>query len=1286
MERPGICAAPGEELALSLSQREVWLDQRAWPDSSHLNIGGGAFLVGALDVPRLQRALSQLVAQSEALRLVPSITGRQYLLAHFEPTLEIIELGAQTNPREAMRQWWQARIREPFTLGKAPPWRFSLLRAGTALHGLTIQFHHLVMDGWGTVLVMQRWSALYTAMAPGAAASPPDRPQAADYRSFIQESNAYRHSEAFARDELYWQGELPSLPQPLMARRYTPVSRQQLPPSCIATHPVRQSAYAQLRSVAAARGDTPFNYLLTAVLLYFARTCGYRELVIGVPSLNRNGHQHRHTPGMFVGVLVLRVMVTPDMTLRQLSCAAGQALRRALRHARYPLSELGRHLGAIRAGRDSLFDVMLSFERQDYALSFGEATLVDSRQLFSGSARYPLGITACEFAAEQHLELVLDGSSACFAEGEVALLGRRLWHLVEVAMTQPERTVQEIDLLPAEERWALLRGLHQDVACHAQPRAFITLFEHQAALRPEATALVWDGGSMDYQQLDRQANELAARLMQLGAATETIVALALPRGARMVSAILAIAKTGAAFLPLDPDAPQARLAQMLQDSQALVLLVAGENTARFQALHHRLLAVDASISLETDPSPGRALSNPKPSDLAYVLFTSGSAGQPKGVMVEHGALSRRLAWLSRSYGVDWRDRSSQATQITFDPALIELLLPLTHGASVALPPPGRLAAAALLACARQHEVTIMAFVPSTLAGFLDAAQGCNDLKLRVACCGGEVLSAELANRFAAQTGAQLFNVYGPTEAVIFASAWKCDVQPGGTNLPVGRPIDDTRIYVLDDQLRAQPFGVAGDIFLGGATLARGYLNRPELDRSVFLDDPFEPGGRIYRTGDRGWLGADGNLNFIGRTDRQVKLRGYRIELGEIERACLAVSGVNQAAAKLMTGDTKAQLWLWASLSAELSTAELGRALRLSLPDYMLPASIVVLPALKQLVNGKLDYDALQVPLAEAPARPLQPPRNPLEHTLLTMWRRALKTDALGTEEDFFELGGDSLAAVQILTDIEAQLGRTVPLHVLTEHPSVAQLAAVLTEQAAASPLLVELSANSEDERACLCIAASGHGDLLRLQSLAKALGHGYRVCMLQPPAQSSGLSMLGLATLYADCLRERHIDRCFIAGFSVGGVVALETARLLRQRNAVVHGLILIDTLYPWQALRGSASWRAMMWLVRHLHLQELSLNGRRLGTLFNDVGLVTQVMALRGYQPTPFDGPATLLKSSGLVKWDRWLFRPWRRLIGAHLHECQVPGLHGSIFEAAHIDELARAMRPHLCAAPSKD
>lgn len=1279
MERPDNCAAPGEELALSLSQREVWLDQRAWPESSHLNIGGGAFLIGALDVPRLRHALSQLVAQSEALRLVPSITGRQHLLAHFEPTLELIEVDAADSPREVMRQWWQARIREPFTLGDAPPWRFTLLRAGPALHGLTIQFHHLVMDGWGTALVMQRWCALYTTLAEGVAEP---RSGAPDYRAFILESHAYRQSEAFKRDELFWRTELPSMPHPLVERRHALGSRQHLPRSWIATHPVSQSAYARLRAVAAARGDTPFNYFLAAALLYFARTCGYRELVLGIPSLNRNGHHHRHTPGMFVGVVALKVAVTPEMTLRQLSAAASDALRRALRHARYPLSELGRHLGAIRAGRDSLFDVMLSFERQDYALAFGDATLVDSRQLFSGSARYPLGITACEFNAEQDLELVLDGSSACFAEGEVALLGRRLWHLVEAVMAQPERTVQEIELLPAEERWALLRGLHQDVACHAQTQSFITLFQHQAALRPEATALVWDGGSMDYLQLERCSDTLAGRLRQLGAKAQTIVALALPRSTRMVNAILAIAKTGAAFLPLDPDAPQARLARMLRDSQALALVVAGEDMARFQALHPRLLPLDAAPVHDSSPLPPPPLSMPGPSDLAYVLFTSGSTGHPKGVMVEHGALSRRLAWLSRTYAVDWRDRTGQATQITFDPALIELLLPLTHGASVALPPPGRLAPAAVLACARRHAVTIMAFVPSTLAGFLDAAQGCDDLKLRVACCGGEVLSADLANRFAAQTGAQLFNVYGPTEAVIFASAWQCDAQPKGTRLPIGRPVDDTRIYVLDDQLRPQPFGVPGDIYLGGATLARGYLGRPELSHAVFLDDPFEPGGRIYRTGDRGWLGADGNLHFIGRTDRQVKLRGYRIELGEIERACLAVPGVLQAAVKLLNGDDRAQLRLWVSLSADLDAAALSRALRLSLPDYMLPASIEVLPELKQLATGKLDYEALPVPRAAAPRQTLKPPRNALEHSLLTMWRRALRTDALGTEEDFFELGGDSLAAVQILTDIEAQLGRSVPLHVLTEHPTVAKLAAVLTEHAAVIPLLVELSANSDELGHRLCIAASGHGDLLRLQALARTLGHGYRVCMLQPPAQAKGLSVRGLATLYADCLRLHRIDPCFIAGFSVGGVVALETARLLQQRDTVVRGLILIDTLYPWSALGGSASWRAMSWLVRHLHIQELSLNGRRLGTLFNDLGLVSQVMALRGHRPEPFDGPTTLLKSTGLAKWDRWLFRPWRRLIGEHLSECQVSGLHGSMFDAAHIDELAQALRLRLGAA----
>ncbi len=1260
-----------EALKLSLSQREVWLDQLTWSGSAHLNIGGGAFLVGPLQLPLFHASLARLVQENEALRLVPRTDGSQRLLSQPVLNLTTVDLSAAANPREAMRAWWQQKIAEPFLFDGTPPWRFILLRGGDELHGLTIQFHHLIMDGWGTAQVMRRWSDIYNALLAGREPEPLHSPS---YVQFIEESNHYRDSAAFARDASYWQAQLPALPPPLIERRYAETQQRELPLAQLATYRVPRAEYDQLLAQSAQNGSTAFNYFLAALILYFSRISGRDDIVVGVPSLNRGGRRYTDTLGMFVSVIPTRVRVEPGMTIAVLLQRVSAAVRAALRHPRYPLSEMGRTLELARNRRDALFDVLLSFERQDYAVNFGSAVLTESSQLFSGRSRFPLGITVCEFHEDEDVELALEASAACFSDGEVDLLGRRIWHLVTLAMRAPQTLIEDAELLPPEETWVLIDGLHKDVARHAVAMPFISLFERHAALRPESVALVWDGGRMDYGALDLAATRLARRLRALGAGPDRVVAMALERSAAMVVAVMAIAKAGAAFLPLDPQAPVARLASILEEAEAIALLLDAPGLEPFAALHKTIMAVDwPALLAEEDAAEPEALPAPGATDLAYVLFTSGSTGRPKGVMIEHATLARRLGWLSRAYAVDWRDRSAQATQITFDPSLIELLLPLIHGASVALPPPGRLLPEAIADFAEHHGVTIMAFVPSTMSRFLDTAGHRPGLKLRVACCGGEVLSPELATRFLQETGARLYNVYGPTETAIFATAWECENHRTDVALPIGRPIDDTRIYVLDDKLRAMPMGAVGEIFIGGEAIARGYLKRPELDAEVFLPDPYRPGRRMYRTGDRGWLGSDGNLHFMGRLDRQVKLRGYRVELGEIESALSAVPGVLQAAAQLVQRNGKPAIHAWVAM-AEAQTPEwLQRALRVRLPDYMVPAGITVMPQLPTSQVGKISYDALPDPglnartgLARAPSRRYEP-------ELLQLWQEALGAESLSVDDNFFDLGGDSLSAVTLLTGIEKLVGRKVPLYLITEHPTIERLAKALTSNAGPPGMMVNLGANSG--RVPLFLAASGHGDLLRFQNLARALGNACDLYMLQPPFDGGINRIDDLANQYADCIQSAGREPGYLAGFSVGGVAALETARVLKERGIPVRGLVLIDTTYPVSMVGGTGFWRLSGWLVRRLHVQELSMNGRRLGAMFNDPGLVSQVMALNGYRPTPYEGATLLIKSSGLSSWGRWLFHPWRRVVPAGLIEQQIPGLHGSIFEAGNVHELAAAL-----------
>ncbi|UCV09877.1 non-ribosomal peptide synthetase [Dechloromonas denitrificans] len=1266
MDRSVASALEPELLPLSLSQQEVWLDQRAWPGSTHLNIGGAGYIDGPFDLALFHQALTQLVAENEALRLVPLLEGGQRLLPAYDAPLLLVDVSTAENPLAAMRVWWQDWMAEPFVFDGNPPWRFALLRHSDTLHGLTIQFHHLIMDGWGTSQVMQRWATLYNVLAGSEARRPTSDP---GYRQFVADSLEYRHSPSFAKDAEFWQQQLPVLPPPLFERRYAIESSESLPTAHLITQNLPRADYDHLASFAAGLGVTLFGYLVGVLAAYFARAYGRDEVVIGLPSLNRSGKRYRETFGMFVGVFPLVVKVSPGITVRELLGSVNLALKAAVRRQRYPVSELARHLAAIRHRRDSVFDVLFSYERQDYDLNFGAGRSFGSRQIFSGLARYPLGITLCEFQSVQDAELTLEASPACFSATEVGYLGQRIAHLMQGMAAHPDQCVEDFDLLPPAEFAALTQT---PCAAEASPEPYICQFQRQAEITPNASAVVWDGGSLDYATLDAWSGYLAVQLVSLGAGRGGIVALVMERSPEMLAATLAINKVGAAFLPLDPDAPLARLQGIVDESGALAVLVQPAQRERFSALQTKLLTVFPEPASRASLN---GLPQPTPGDLAYVLFTSGSTGQPKGVMVEHAALSSRLAWISRAYGVVPSDRTGQCTQATFDPSLIELFLPLINGASVALPPAGRLVPRSLGPFAVRHAVTIMALVPSTLRGLLDSVPDFSALKLRVACCGGEVLPVDLANRFIDQTGARLFNVYGPTEATIFASAWECQKQSADASLPIGRAIDDSRIYILDSRGALLPFGIPGEVYLAGAAIARGYINRPELDREAFFADPFVPGQRMYRTGDRGWLATDGNLHFLGRLDRQIKLRGYRIEQGEIEAALLAVDGVQQAAVKLLERHGKQAIYAWVAGSPQLSASRIRQYLACRLPDYMLPAGISRLPELPVNGTGKIAYDRLPEPEAEVPVASSRLPANDMERALLALWQVVLKRDGFGVTDNFFDVGGDSLAAVDILVGVETLVGRSVPLFILTENPSVEQLALALGQgkgQRLASDVMLHLGRSQG--KTPLYFAASGHGDLIRFRNLADVLGEHCDLYMLQPPTGRPVLSISGLARDYAERILA-HGRPGVLAGFSVGGIAALETARHLQALGFPVPRLCLVDTVYPGRLLRSAIFWKSLGWLARHMNAHELSMNGRHLGALFSDPGLIAQINAMADYRLDSYSGAVSLIKSSGLVRWERWVFQPWRKQMEQPLDEILIEGLHGSIFERDNIQSLARAL-----------
>ncbi|MEN2991207.1 amino acid adenylation domain-containing protein [Tistrella sp. BH-R2-4] len=1309
-ERP---AGADIRLPLATCQDDVLTDQRAHPGSAHQTIGGCCFLVGPLDIDRLVLALHRLMAEAVALRLVPDDADGQWLRGQVVPAVTVTDVSDAPDPDKRIRDDWQAMAARMITVeGRRPPWRVVISRAGPERHGVMALFHHAVMDGYGSSLFFQRWAAHYTAIDQGLPPPPLDDP---GYERFIADSRAYATGPGIERDLDHWQRLFATLPPPLMADRAPPAvdaghDAGRLPLASLVEMAVPRAVHDRAGGAVGVDGASRFHLYLAALAVVLAGQYGRDDLVIAVPTLNRPGRRYRQTLGLFAGLLPLRVTVAATDTPADLVARIGRGLRQAYRHRRVPLARLCGRLDLLRQGRARLFDVVLSFERQDYATSFGAARLTEARQLFSGVARYPLAVTLCDFLPGDDPALVIEAARGQVSANEATLIGARLTHVLTALVDNPDLPLGRIDLLPATER-ELLATIGGDVPARddaAAPRAtVVSTFLDSVRRRPDAPAVLWSGGMMSYAALAAAAGDIALRLRQAGVARGHVVGVQMPPGMPdLVSAMLGVMMAGAAVVPVDPEAPVAYRAARLAELDVAALIVGGgDGEPELTAVCPLVLAVGQRTA---SPSGAVAVApeGPVAGDPAYVLFTSGSTGAPKRVVVGHDALLRRLSWLAEHWQVTADDRTGAMVRPGFDPSLIALLMPLIRGGAVALPTAWRMTAGELGDFLAAHKVSIVPLVPATLALVLDATRGRGDIHLRAACCGGEALPRLLADRFICQTGARLTNLYGPTEATIFATAWACMASDAGNGpMPVGLPAGGAVIRLIDRDGDLAALGAVGEICIGGAGLAQGYAGQPALTAARFVPDPVTPGARLYRTGDLGRWGDDGALRFLGRMDRQVKLNGQRIEPGEIEAVLLADPSVRAAVVRVVGEGHSRRLHGWVASEAVDGPAladRLRQNIEKLLPLHMRLAGISVLPELPLMpATAKLDEAALIESLA-----PLQPPaerravtlaaepETVLERALCDLWSAALGIGHVGVHDDLFALGGDSMAAMTVLAGLRPIAGPDLSLSLLVRHPTVAgQVRAV---GMALAHRAVRLAGPAAATSAPIYLAASGHGDALRFRRLADALGACHDVLMLQPPMTDARAADAGAADAaaaevrrpdFAD-LAERYgamigdagdargeaaaRHGIAVAGFSIGGLAALETARHLRRSGVSVQRLILIDTTYPVDPARGIAAWRTFAAVVRRLGLHQRGGALWRLISMLEDRGLAWQLQALRQYQPAAYDGPVDLIISSGMRPFAPLLFNRWRRVLTGPLRVHHVEGLHGTLLQPGRVEHLA--------------
>jgi len=931
------------QLPLSFAQQRLWFLHRLEPDNPVYNLSTAFRLTGQLKISAVRWSLDEVVRRHESLRTtVAEVDGEavQNIAPVLSVALPIIDLKElPVAEREShVRRLAEQEAQRPFDLSSGPLVRAVLLRTAPDEHVMLFTMHHIVSDGWSMGLLVQEVTALYEAFVAGRPSPLVSLP--IQYADFAVWQREWLQGEALDEQLDYWKrqlgGELPVLELPAAKPRPSVQSFRGEHRFLQLSAPLSEA----VKELSRREGATLFMTLLAAFDALLYRYTGQQDILIGTPSANRNRAETEPLIGFFINTLVMRTRLTGELGFRELLANVREVTTGAYAHQDLPFDTLVMSLHPERSlSHMPLFQVAFNiYNFPSPPLELPGITL-GPVEAESGAMPYDLILTIRE--GEQGLLAGLGYSTDLFEAATAEQMLRHFELLLQGIVARPEQKISELPLLTDEERHRLLTDWNDTNVFYQTPveHCLHTLFEAQVERTPDAVAVIFEGQRLTYRELNERANQLAHHLWARGVAPEVRVGLCAERSIEMVVGLLGILKAGGVYVPLDPAYPQERLSFMLADAQVRVLLTQERLRGMLSSDAAQVISLDAQagefiVERTQNPGDGAATEN-----LAYVIYTSGSTGRPKGVMVTHRAICNRVLWMCRQFPLEPADRVLQKTPFSFDASIWEFFLPLFSGAQLVMARPGgHQDSAYLVEAVREHEVKILQLVPSMLRVFL-GEEGVEECRgLRHLFCGGEKLTVSDRERFYRKLNGQLHNLYGPTEASIDATYWRCEAEESKANVPIGRPIANVRVYLLDRHLQPVVVGSPGELHIGGVGLARGYLNGPELTAERFIPDPFsvEPGERLYRTGDLARYTADGRIEYLGRIDQQVKLHGFRIEVGEIEFVLCQKPGVKTAAVLVREDDAGAQ-----RLVAYVVPEHNGHAQDSGLQLYRLPNDLQV---------------------------------------------------------------------------------------------------------------------------------------------------------------------------------------------------------------------------------------------------------------------------------------------------------------------------------------------------------
>ena len=1324
---------------LSFSQERLWFLNQLAPESPVYNIVD----VVRFDGPAapIRPAVDELVRRHETLRTSFAVReGHPVQVVNDEARLTLSELDLSALGEADRAREWKRLVRDegrrPFNLAASPLVRASLVHFGPRDHRLLLVIHHIISDEWSMEIVHRELHELYAAFAEGRPSALPDLP--IQYGDFAAWHRARMCGEFLDSRLAYWKSELAGAPQMLDLPADKPRPAGQSFRGATESLSLPKELLAGLTALGHREHTTLFMTLAAAFLALLHRHTGQDDLLIGTPISGRTRHETEGLIGCFINTVVLRAQISPGLSFRELLQQMRHRALGAYSHQELPFEQLVSQLAPQRdLSRSPLIQVL--FVLLDAQSASGTSNVSALSELHTGTSKFDLSLAMAESA--DGLLGLFEYSTDLYHPEAIRRFAAHFRVLLESVVRDPDQSVAAIDILPAAERRELLLDWNATrTATGWESLCLHQVFSEQARRTPAAIAAEFDGRKLTYAELDRRSSLLARHLRRAGLGPDSRAGLLVERSLDMLVGLLGILKAGGAYVPLDPSFPKDRLAFMIKDSGMSVLVTHRGLDALLPVRPHVTFQLDSDLqtidSSADEPLPDSTV---QPRNLAYVLYTSGSSGTPKGVAVPHSAIVNFLASMRFEPGFAPADTLLAVTTISFDIAGLELYLPLVTGGRVVLAgredsqDPLRLAARI-----QQSGCTVMQATPATWSALVESGwSGSPALKVL---CGGEALSRDLAEQLLPRC-AELWNLYGPTETTVWSTLHR--VTRADRTVPIGRPIANTRVYVLDSAGHPVPVGASGELHIGGHGLARGYLNRADLTSERFLPSPFLPEDRLYRTGDLArWL-PDGSLEWLSRADFQVKIRGFRIELGEIESVLASHKAVRRClVAARKNGKPEALLvaYFEPEQGGVPAPADLRAHLAQHLPDYMIPSVFMPLDSFPLTPNGKVDRKALpNVGLQpHESSREFVAPRDSLEQMLVQLWARILEVPRVGVHDNFFEMGGHSLLAVRLMAEIERRLKVRLPLALLLQSPTVAALAQCLRDGNWKPSWQSLVPVRPGGSKPPLFLMHAHGGNVLEYYPLATHLDPDQPVYALQSRGLDGhivkGQSVEEMAAEYVREIRNlQPSGPYFLGGFCFGGLLALDAARQLRAAGEDVALLVVIQTIHPAAArFRPEVSRFRRLWLrvLRRMGLEREKLSHRGAHYFRERAERVWEVASalpaiwfedLTGrsersakkpamsyvlaaitiendkassrYTPRPYAGNVLLLRARhhlpGLVAGDSL---GWEDIFRGNLKICEVPGYQENILLEPHVARLAGVISAHLhselraAGAPAQD